>query len=380
MPSGKREAAAFKQISALAAAQPEEIRERRAAAEETYNKVLGRLGAAGTYENTGGTPASTSILGTQPTEAEDTSIFKTEKVKSAAATDIDRRFATDANLQDVKKLDPNATLKSIEGSSQFRTMSRLQAEAEQLVAREGPLWDELIKNQQLPIIEGSAAMARENAEAVRRAFAKGGAARRTAFETVERIRSQERINSGKIQQIANARVALDKWSRENAQSVLEFGQKWTSNLGGIREEYNRAMDAASELMVTGAIPQMMEATQKANDLRKQAHEQQRNKSMRWVKGVVGVVLLAASRGAVGGQLVESAFSKPGEQTGQGGSGGILGTATGIFNMLGNKANKTPAPQQVQMRGGPTPVREGPVNPYNNGWEIRTGNAGSPLKR
>ena len=379
MPSGKREAAAFKQISALAAAQPEEIRTRRTAAEETYNKVLGRLGATGTYENVGGTPpASPSLLGSQPQAAEDTSIFKTEKVKSAAATDIDRRFATDANLQDVKKLDADATVKSLEGTSQFRTMSRLQAEAEQLVARQGPLWDELIKNQQLPIIEGSAAMARENAESVRRAFAKGGAARRTAFETVERIRSQERINSQKIQQIANARVSLDKWSRENAQNVIEFGQKWASNLGGIREEYNRAMDSASELMVTGAIPQMMEATQKAADLRKQAHEQQRNKTMRWVKGVVGVVLMVASRGAAGGSLVESAFQKPGEGgAAGGGGGGILGAVGGVMGMLGNSANKTPAPAQITMRGGPTPVAN---NPSNSGWQIRTGNAGSPIKR
>ena len=343
MPSNKREAAAFKQLSALAASQPEEIRTRRTAAEETYNKVLGRLGATGTYENVGGANASPSLLGSQPANAEDASIFKTEKVKSAAATDIDRRFATDANLQDVKKLDADATVKSLEGTSQFRTMSRLQAEAEQLVARQGPLWDELIKNQQLPIIEGSAAMARENAESVRRAFAKGGAARRTAFETVERIRSQERINSQKIQQIANARVSLDKWARENAQDVIGFGQKWASNLGGIREEYNRAMDSASELMVTGAIPQMMEATQKAADLRKQAHEQQRNKTMRWVKGVVGVVLMVASRGAAGGSLVESAFQKPGEGGGGGGGkGGILGEAVGgIIGMMKPKPATAP---------------------------------------
>lgn len=358
MPSGKREAAQFKQLGALAAAQPEEIRQRRTAAEETYNKVLGRLGAAGTYENVGGAPASPTLLGSQPTSPEDTSIFKTEKVKGAAATDIDRRFATDANIQDVTKLDPNATLKSIEGSSQFRTMSRLQAESEQLIARQGPLWDELIKNQQLPIIEGSAAMARENAESIRRAFAKGGAARRTAFETVERIRSQERINSQKIQQIANARVSLDKWARENAQDVLKFGQSWTANLGGIREEYNRAMDSASELMVQGAIPQMMEATQKAADLRKQAHEQQRNKTMRWVKGVVGVVLMVASRGAAGGSLVESAFTKPGEQTGaksSGITGEVLGAIPGVLGSIGKVAAKVPTPK-ITTPSTTTPIK------------------------
>ncbi len=369
MPSLKREAAKFKELSALAAAQPEEIRTRRAAAEDTYNRVLGRLGAPGTYDQTTTGTAPNGILGTgtgaaaPPGSPEAASIFKTEKVKGAQATDIDRRFASDANLQDVTKLDPEATLKSLEGTSQFRTMSKLQAESEQLVNREGPLWDEMIKNQQLPIIESSAAIARQNAEDVKRAMAKGGAARRAAFETVTKIREQERINSNKIQQIANARVALDQWSRTNAQNVIQFGQQWASNLGGIREQYNTAMDKASELMLTGALPQMADYSSKAAALRKQAHEEQRNKTMRWVKGVAGVVLIAASAytggatAGLGASLLGSAVSGGGE-SGGGGGGGI---GSGVADIVGGLLNKNGADQA-------------PTNPGND-WILNTGNAG-----
>lgn len=245
-------------------------------------------------------------------------------------------------------------------------MSRLQAEAEQLVARQGPLWDELIKNQQLPIIESSAAMARENAEAVRRAMGKGGAARRTAMEAVEQMRSQERINSNKIQQIANARVSLDKWARENAQNVVEFGQKWASNLGGIREEYNRAMDSASELMATQAIPRMMKATSNAQALRKQAHEEQRNKSMRWIKGVVGVVMMAASA-YTGGATAGLGASLLGQAVSGGGGSAAGPTAGGGAGNIGSQVGSLVGGYLQNKITGPSATPTSSTT--QNGWTI-----------
>ncbi len=300
MPSGKREAAGFHYLAALAAAQPAEIRERREAAEATLAAVRSRLGAPGTYGAPAALPGIPGVSTTPPTPAPGTpgaqaaapSIFKVEKVKEAAARAIDPRYSRTSQLQDVRKLDPEAYMQQLEGSTEFRIMSRLMAESEQMLKREGPLWDEMVKNTQLPIIEGAGAMARQNAENIRRAMARGGAARRNAFEAIQKIRAQERINSQKMMALADSRLKLDIWARENARTNVEFAQNWSKNLAGIREEYNSAMDRAAELMVSGALPIMFEAKQRAAEYRAQAHAKNRAKVGRWITGALGVASLA----------------------------------------------------------------------------------------
>lgn len=302
MPSGKREAATFHWLSALAAAQPEEIRARRTAAETAYTGVLGRLGAPGTYEAPqmlGGEAAPAAGAPTDAAEAwQAPSIFQTGEAQTAAARAVDPRYKKYATVAEITKLDPEEYVKSMEGTAQFRIASRLTAEAEQLIAREGPLYQEMMNSLQLPILEGAGAMARENAEALKRAAARGGAARRTAFEAVQRIRSQERINSQKVMAIAQTRFALDQWARENARTTLEFGQNWAANLGGIRDSYNNAMDRASELMLNSALPIMFKSKQEAAKWRYYAHGKNRAKVTRWVDGILGVVSMGA--GAMGG--------------------------------------------------------------------------------
>lgn len=304
MPSGKREAAAFHQLSALAAAQPEEIRTRRTAAETAYIGITSRLGAAGTYD----LPGTPSLLGG---EGEAPSLFKEQEAQSTAARAVDTRFGdVSSQVQKFSILDPEALQKQVEGSSQFRIMSRLTAEAEQLIAREGPLYQEMKNSLQLPIIEGAGAIARENAEQLKRAAARGGSARRSALEAVQRIRSQERINSQKVQQLAQTNFQLDVWARENARTTLEFGQNWAANLGGIRESYNSAMDQASQLMLNSALPIMFQAKQEAAKWRAYAHSKKRAKLTRWIDGIVGIGAIAGGLsmgGEAGAQLAGAGF-------------------------------------------------------------------------
>lgn len=285
MPSGKREAARMWELGALAAAQPEEIRTRRTAAEDTYSAVRARLGMPGTYDLPG-TAGAGSALGAQD------SSFVTEKAKGAQATKIDPRYTSKDAIQDITKIDKDKYLKNLEGSSEFRIASRLTAEAEQSLAREGPLYDQMLKSTQLPIIEGSAMIARENAQQLKRAAQRGGAARRNAFEAVQQIREQERINGEKIRQLSQTRLQIDKWARDNARSQLKFNQNWAANLGGIRESFNSAMDQASELMLTKALPLMIETSEKAAALRHRAHAKNRAKVGRWISGVMGVASMA----------------------------------------------------------------------------------------
>jgi len=294
MPSQKRYAAQYKQLSALAAHQPREIRERRTAAEEAYGAVRARLGAAGTYDVPGST-AGGGGGGAAPTE-ETPGIIKSKSLTtSEIGMGIDARYSGWGEQKgfEITKVDKNALLGQLEGSAEFRIASRLTAEAEQLVAREGPLWNEMIKNTQLPIIEGLGAASRENAEAIRKAVQKGGSARREAMSAMVKMQEQSKINSMRVKQISESRVALDKWARENARTQLEFNENWASNVAGVRESYNSAMDRASELMLNSALPVMMEATANAIQYREAAHAKQRAKVNNWIQGAIGVASIAA---------------------------------------------------------------------------------------
>jgi hypothetical protein len=320
MPSGKREAASFHELGALAAAQPEEMRTRRTDAEATYSGILGRLGAEGTYDKPGST--TPSQIGEGGGSATD--IFKTEKVKSGPATGIDLRYTKKSSLQDITSLDPDKAVKAQEGTTQFRIMSRLTAEAEQLISREGPLYQEMLNNLQLPILEGAGVMARENAEALKRAAARGGSARRGAMEAVQKMRSQEKINSQKVMAISQTRFAMDQWARQNARGTLEFGQSWAANLGGIRETYQAGMDQASQLMINGALPIMFDAKQEAAKWRNYAHQKNRAKVTRWIDGIVGVIAMAGG-----------AYLKSPELMGAG--AGMIGGATAGVQAPGSEA-------------------------------------------
>ena len=251
--------------------------------------------------------------------------------------------ASKANVIDQEKFQ-----KKVEGSTQFRLMSKLTAEAEQLVNREGPLYDEMISNLQLPIIEGAGALARENTEQLRRAMQRGGSARRTAFEAVQKIRAQERVNSAKVQQLSQTRFELDKWSRENAKSTLEFGQSWASNLGGIRESYQGAMDNAADLMLSKALPLVYkgeaaadESERAAEAVRAKMHADRRAKTGKWIGGILTVASMFT-----GGGLLSGALATGGLTGALGGSGSdMLGAAIGgvAKGVLGN-LDKAPADQ------------------------------------
>jgi hypothetical protein len=101
MPSGKREAASMHLIAALQAAQPEEIRQRRTAAEDTYQAIRNRLGAAGTFGDTAG-----GGLGLT-TDAAAEGAFTESKITEGAAGAIDPRYTKKTALQTVRKLDPD---------------------------------------------------------------------------------------------------------------------------------------------------------------------------------------------------------------------------------------------------------------------------------
>jgi len=326
MPSGRGAALQYRRLTSIAAEQPAEIRARRGAAEEAYGAIRARLGAAGTYDLPGSTPGA-GPGGPMPTEATPGILTSRDP---AALLDKRGKPITDATplkyaLAQSKAtdvVDKEALLAQLEGSTEFRIASRLTAESEQLIAREGPLWDEMIRNTQLPILEGFGAQARANAEAIRSAIQKGGSARREGFEAMVRMQEQAKLNSERVSMIANARVALDKWARTNATDQLKFNEGWAANVAGVRETYNNAMDKASELFLQGALPQMMAATEMSIQYRNQAHAKQRAKVGRWINGALSVASLVAAP-FTGGATLPLAAGFAGRALGD------LGTPSGV---------------------------------------------------
>lgn len=382
-------------IGATAVAQPEEIRERRTAAEDFKGSIDADLGRPGSYDlptttqpspiapaapppsgpssapTPGGgllskdgfrfsnkaaikrydklikqgysTEEARSIMGEEKMTSED-SIFKKTKTNVGAAG------YSGSNIgQMTTSIDQDKAKAQVEGSSAFRQVSRMMAESEQLLARQGPLYDEMIQSTQLPIIEGAASAARENTEMLRQAMARGGSARRDAFEAISKIRAQDNINMQKGQALAQAHMNLDMWARDNAKNVINFAQGWSSNLAGVRESYQHAMDNAAALMDSSALPIMFNTANKAQEYREAQSAQSRGKVNRWITGVLGLVegVMTAYRGgdASGvnkqfseiGSTVSSAASSAGSMAQQG-INSIFGTAFGQQSATDTSAN------------------------------------------
>lgn len=186
-------------------------------------------------------------------------------------------------------LDPDKAKAAIENTSGFRQLSRMTAENEQLLARSGPLWDEIKNMTQLPIIEGAAAAQRENAEGLRSAIVKGGGAKRSAYEAVAKMRMQEKANMDKGQALASAHMDLLNWTRQQATSTMQFADGWMKNQAGVRDSFNNAMDNAAYFMGSTAIPFMFTATQQAQAYRDANSAAQRSKVNKWISGTVGLV-------------------------------------------------------------------------------------------
>jgi len=345
MGSGPSDANAMLRLSNIASQQPNEIRERRTAAEETYGGILADLGKEGTYDlpapanPNAPSPAPTAPITLPPDDnltrdgigflnknatkkydrlikkgytkeqamgmipgskdLSQDSIFTTQKTRSEGTG------TTFGAAEFTTKLDPEKAKAQIQGSSIGRQVSRMVGESEQLLARTGPIYDEMIRSTQLPIIEGAAAAARENTENIRNAMLKGGAARSAAFAAIQKIRTQERINTAKGQALSQAKMNLDLWARDNAKNVINFATNWASNQAGVREQYNNAMDHASDLMSESALPFMFAVQQKSFEYRQMHSAQRRSKVTKWVNFALGIAAGVATYGSNTGLLEQA---------------------------------------------------------------------------
>lgn len=138
-------------------------------------------------------------------------------------------------------LDPSAMAAAVEGTAGFRTVSRMVAEAEQLMNRSGPLWDQLNNSVVGGIYESNAAFERQAMEQVSRAMARGGTARRAGLQMAQAFQVQEQVNRQRTGQLWQAKMGLEEYRTKYAQEVTSYSQAWVSNQAGIRDQFSNAL-------------------------------------------------------------------------------------------------------------------------------------------
>lgn len=280
-------------------------------AESARVDIQTSLGAPGTYD----LPQGLGLNATQSATAPNTGgLIKSEKAKSFWAT----QGLPEGNVATINSMDPEAVSGRVKNSAEFRIRSRMTAESEQMLARQGELYDRFIKNQVTPVSEALGAAARESLAERKRMLSKGGAARRTAFAMESELREKEALASKKATEMSNIFLKTDEYARKYAETTLEGNTAWLNNLGGIRDDHVKLANAVHQSMLQDALPQMFDAEMKNHELRAQAHQAKRAKSMQMINTVLGVGMTLVGAGGAMGML----------------SGLGMGTGTGMSLMKG----------------------------------------------
>lgn len=291
----------------VAAAQ--EAQEKNVLGAETARiDIQSSLGAPGTYDLpslTGGTGASTGVAtgGGNPLDPNTGGLLKKQKATSYWAT---QGLGGDS-VQDITTLDPDAISKRHKSSAEFRIRSRMTAESEQLLARQGELYDRFVKNQVAPVQEALGAFSREAAAERKKMMARGGAARRQSFAMESELREKEKIASERATQISNIYTRIDDYSRKYAEDTLRGNAEWVNNLGGIRDDHVRLANEVQKSMMQDAVPTMFQLESAQHQVRAAAHSAKRQKTMGIAKMAMAAVAAYFGQGQMAAGLASSAM-------------------------------------------------------------------------
>lgn len=157
-------------------------------------------------------------------------------------------------------LDPDKYMDYMKQTRQFRMVSRMTAEADQLVRQEGPLWEKLRQSVENPILQGSATAAREMQESLAREAARGGSARNRAVQVANQIASNNDILGRRANALWTSSLAVKQWTQDNAYRQLAFNQSWIANLGGIRDMFAGQMQDAQQYYGSQILPSVVNAS------------------------------------------------------------------------------------------------------------------------
>lgn len=197
-------------------------------------------------------------------------------------------------------LDPDVALQELSKTRQFRMVSRLTAEADQLQRQEGPMWESLKQAVQNPILQGAAAANEELTKELAREAARGGSARNRAVNVSNKIQAQNNIMRDRVNAMWTTSLALKQWTQDNAVRQLAFNQSWVANLGGIRDQFTNYTQSAQQFYGSQILPSVVNAqgqNQQAaaanNNAAIQLAQMQQDRSNQMANLVTGAANLAA---------------------------------------------------------------------------------------
>ena len=155
-------------------------------------------------------------------------------------------------------IDPVKFNSLYETSRQYREVSYLTAQSDQILRQQGPLWESMKQSVLGPIYQGAASLQRQAAEEIRKQVARGGSARITGLKEAERFRQMDAINANRTNSLWNANLALNQWGIDNSRRQLLFNQQWSAGIPGIRDDFNNAMTNLSQFFGGTLVPTSMQ--------------------------------------------------------------------------------------------------------------------------
>lgn len=287
--------------------------------EEIYGQVSSLLGAAGTYPGSPGYQGPTISGPQQPTSimAPGESGTAISQIKGKDRARLAPKLAEQARGVDV-----GAAVGQITGSTQFQIASQLTAEAQQMINREGPLYERMKTAMTNPILARGAQAMEDSLDEISKSFASGGRARREGLRDALKMQAQLETNEQVSSALVQANYQMDSWARDNARATLQFNQTWASNQAGVRQVYMANMSAARGFMASMAVPS-------AANYQKQADAINQTSKKNWVQVGLGAVMAVAGAATGNVPLIAAGAATAAGGTAGGGGGGFS-SMPGLF--------------------------------------------------
>lgn len=316
----KRQLAGLRQLSLFHGQQPLEAATR---GERIYGDIMASLGRPGTY----GGPAGVAMPGGVIRGAEDRPTYETLTAEKGYAGLKGRGLPPSLKpFAEVSQVDPEAMAAQIKSGAQFRIASQMTAEAEQLLQRKGPLYEQYQRSMQAPLMQRASRQMEDTMAQLDKDFARGGSARRSAMKSAMQIQAQLQTNEALGENLMQANVQLDAFARQRATDQLNFNMAWAANQAGVRQSYMDNFQRAADMMVSQAIPRATEITNTLLEMEQAEKSATLNKILGGVMMGVGVV--GSLFGGAGAGLVGAGASMMGGGAPTGGMMGALGGAAG----------------------------------------------------
>jgi len=267
----EQSAAEREKTSQMVQAETGIARDQLRSAETARGIVMGQMGAPGTYGPGAGEPKTKgpmgmSLLGPRGIEnmrkggAYDPSAGRVTKSGTVRADPVHERGASWKGKKHWEVTgqvdDAQQTADRAMGTSGFRQTSQMVAESEQLLNREGPLWNEMQNSVVGGIYEGAATANREGAQLLAREAARGGSHRSQAIAGAQRMRAQADTNRARTNQLWQAKQAMETWVRDNARTAIDYSQAWAGNQAGIRDQFTGTL-ASLRTMWSQTMPEIL---------------------------------------------------------------------------------------------------------------------------